>query len=280
MKHYAFIVSALIGAACNSGVENQVLTPQNLVSVSSLISPQDSIVRVFVYQGKTLGEIANASQAVIKDAKLSIADENVSRDLVFSAKTNSYEISNQVLKVMASKTYRLQVITATGIVLKASCTVPPTPAEVVIDGIKDGNDFVFNLNWPPVDNTAYFSFDFELTDVVFKPRLGVTFGPQLALFFGGTQSLFNNKDRPNKPIERKVVNAFVAEKISLKTAFFSMDENTFKYLSTKADANNWNANTSGFVPNLREPQPVFSNVEGGVGVFGGYNKKVSVFKIL
>lgn len=280
MRYYFLVIMGLLLTACDSGVEIQNLMPQNLVSVSSLISPQDSVVRVYVYQGKALGDIARADSAVIKNAKVSIADDNAVSVLVFNSKTNAYEINNQVLKVMASKVYRLQVVTATGITLKAGCTVPPTPADVLIDGVKEGNDFLFNLNWPPLDKTEYFTFNFTLVDVIFKPRLGATFGPQMSLFSTLTRNLFNNKDRPNKPIESRVINAFVAEKVSLKTTFYSMDESTFKYLSTKADANNWNSNTSGFVPNLREPQPVFSNIEGGVGIFGGYNQKITIFKIL
>lgn len=274
------VLSALVFSACDSGVEIEKIAPENLVSVSSLISPQDSVVRVYVYQGKVLGEVARADSAIIKNAKVSIADGNISSVLVFNSKTNAYEINNQVLKITALKTYRLEVVTATGVVLKASCTIPSTPAEVVIEGVKDANDFLFNLNWPPLDKTEYFTFKFELVDVLFKPRLGATSGPTMRFSFASAQSFFDNKDRPSKPIESAVINAFVAEKVSLKTTFYSLDESTFKYLNTKAAANNWNSNTSGFVPNLREPQAIFSNIEGGVGVFSGYNQRIAIFKIL
>ncbi|TAF94831.1 MAG: DUF4249 domain-containing protein [Cytophagales bacterium] len=279
MKHYWLILLAFLVASCDSGVEIERLSLENLVAVSSLISPQDSVVRVYVYQGKALGGIARPDKAIINDAKVSISDESTSKDLVFDAKTNSYAISNQELKITASKQYRLQVSTVGGLVLKATCIVPPNPAEVVIDGVKDGNDFFFNLNWPPIEKTAYFTFNFELTGVVFKPRLGATSGPSLSLFLA-LNNLIDNSSRPSKPIESKVINAFVAEKVSLKTTFFALDKNTFNYLNTKTEANNWNANTSEFVPNLREPQAVFSNIMGGVGIFGAYNKVVFITTIL
>ena len=73
--------------------------PDNLVAVSSLISPQDSVVRVYVYQGKALGEVARSDAAIISDAKVTIEGDNTIHSLVFDAKTNSYSISNQEVKV-------------------------------------------------------------------------------------------------------------------------------------------------------------------------------------
>jgi Domain of unknown function (DUF4249) len=118
-----------------------------------------------------------------------------------------------------------------------------------------------------------------LADVVFIPRLGATSGPSLSFFFTNTTTLFDSNYLPDSPTERKVFNAFLAERVSLKTTFYSMDKNAFNYLATLAEADNWNSNTSGFVPNLREPLPVFSNVSGGVGVFGAVNRRVAVTKI-
>ena len=280
MKNVLFLLLGWWLVSCNSGVEIERLAPKDLVAVSSFISPQDSIVRVYVYQGKALGDIASLEKAVIKDAKVSISDGSVTQNLLFDEKTRSYAISNQILKVTASKQYALQVSTATGTVLKATCQVPPNPAEVQIDGVRDGNDFIFSYAWPPLEKTAYFTYDFDLTDVLFRPRLGATLGPSFSVIAIAQNNLFDNRDRPSKTIERKVINAFLAEKVSIRTVFNSIDKNTFQFLKTKTDANNWNSNASGFIPILREPQPVFSNVTGGVGVFGGYNQRISIFKIL
>ena len=279
MKNVLFLLLGLLLVSCDSGVEIERLAPNDLVAVSSFISPQDSIVRVYVYQGKMLGDIASLDKAVIKNAKVSISDGNTTQNLLFDDKTKSYAISNRILKITASKQYTLQVSTITGTVLKATCQIPPNPDEVQIDGAKDANDFIFSYVWPPLEKTTYFTYNFELTDVVFKPRLGATSGPSIAFTFTVENNLFDNSDRPNNTIERKVFNAFLAEKVSLKTVFQSIDKNTFQYLKTKTDANSWNINASGFIPNLREPQPVFSNVTGGVGVFGGYNQRISIIKI-
>lgn len=259
--------------SCESGVVEERIAPENLVAVSALISPQDSIVRVYVYQGKALGDIARSDLAVIKDAKVTIEGGGMSRDLVFETKTNSYAISNQLLKVRPSKQYKLQVTTKTG-VLKATCVMPPDPEKAIVVGVKSGDDYGFSLEWPAVENVTYFSLGFELKDVIFKPQLGASSGPQLGFILGN--NLFNNKDRANQTIENKIFNAFRAERISLKTTLYSMDENAFNYLKTRSDAYSWSANTSGLIPNLREPQSLYSNIEGGVGIFGAYNQSTTI----
>jgi hypothetical protein len=276
--HYFFgLIACLWIVSCNSGVEIERISPDNLVAVSSLISPQDSVVRVYVYQGKALGEIARSNAAIISDAKVTMEGDNTIHSLVFDAKTNSYSISNQEIKITPSKQYKLQVTTKSGLVLKAACIVPPNPDMTIIKGWQEGNDYVFNLDWPILDKVAFFTFRFELTDVIFKPQLGASSGPSLGLITG--INLFNNNDRPNKLIGSKVFNAFRAEKVALKTTFYSLESNAFNYLKTKDDAYSWSANTSGLIPNLREPQPVFSNIQGGVGIFGAYNQAITITSI-
>ncbi|AEI47130.1 DUF4249 family protein [Runella slithyformis] len=277
LQYFFGLMASLWFASCDSGVETERISPDNLVAVSSLISPQDSVVRVYVYQGKALDELARSDAAIISDAQVTIEEGGILHSLVFDAKTNSYSISNQEIKIAASKRYNLQVTTKPGLVLKAACIVPPNPDMLLIKGWQEGNDYVFNLDWPTLDKVTFFTFRFELTDVIFKPQLGASSGPSLGFITGS--NLFNNKDRPNKLFESKISNAFRAEKVALKTTFYSLESNAFNYLKTKDDAYSWSANTSGLIPNLREPQPVFSNIQGGVGIFGAYNQAITVTSI-
>lgn len=261
--------------SCNSGVEIERIAPENLVAVSSFISPQDSVVRVYVYQGKALGEIARSDAAVISDAKVTIEEGGIRHSLVFEAVSKSYVLNNQILKVTPSRYYTLEVITQSGLVLTASCRVPPTPEPLLLEGEKEGNDFAFRFLWP--EKTPFFTFSFDLKNVIFTPKLGASTGPYLGFVTGG--NLYETANQPAKPLESKVYNAFLAETVSLQTTLYSLDRNAFQYLKTKTDAYNWSANTGGFIPNLREPQPVFSNVQGGVGTFGAYNQSVNLTKI-
>jgi len=263
--------------SCNSGVEVERISADKLVTVNAFISPKDSIIRVYVFKGGALGDVLNVEKAVIKNATVSIANDLGGKGLFFDEKSNSYIISNQLFRVMPTKKHFLKVKTAEGIELNAECVVPASPDEPVIEGNKDNNDFGFSLAWPS-EQTRYYTVLFDLINVDFTPRLGASSGPSLG--FVASANLFDNKDRSPKPVEWKIRNAFLANKISLQTVFTSLDENAYKYLKTRETAYSWNRNSGNFFPNLQEPQPVFSNIRGGVGVFGAYNsvEKIVVIK--
>ena len=262
--------------SCQSGVEIEQISPENLVAVSSLISPQDSIVKVYVYQGKALGSVVRSSEAVISDAKVSIADDSTVYMLHFDAKNNSYFVDNHTLKVRPSKSYKLQVQLPTGAILTGNCTVPPNPDKAVVEGNKEGNDYAFSIQ-KPANNVSFFTFHFELKNVVFVPKLGASTGPYLGILVGN--ALFETKDFIANSIENKVFNAYLADSVSLQTTLYSLDSHSYHYLKTKTDAYTWGANTSGLIPNLKEPKPLYSNIEGGVGIFGAYNRSISLTPI-
>ncbi len=265
-------------SACDSGVEIERIATDKLVAVSSFISPQDSVVSVNVYRGKALGEIARSDNAVVSDAKVSMSDGVKNYDLKYNSKSNRYEIDNAILKVTTLKTYSLQVITTDGIILKSSCQVPATPSDFEIKGYRKGNDYVFGFDWPTNSQIRYFTYNVELVDVKFTPKLGATSGPSLDFTFGLPIYDSNNNKQTN--IERIVTGAYSADKVSLQVKFNSLDPNLYKYLKTKSEADIWSANSNEFVPNLKEPQPVFTNIVGGVGVFGAYSQVVKTVVIL
>jgi len=267
----AFIIYTLIG--CNSGVEIESIDANKLVSVSSFISPKDSIIRAYVFRGGVLGDVLNIEKAIIKNAVVTIFDENLSsKTLVFNSKSNSYIIESKYFKISPSQKYFLKVKTPDGIELNAECQVPDNPDMPAIKGVKNDNNFIFYLATPS-KKIAYYSLSFDLVNVQFTPKLGSTLAPSLNLITDDL--LFENQGTENTT-EWTVYRAFYADKISLKTILISLDENAYRFLKTNRIASNWNNNTGNFFPNLQEPQPVYSNIKGGVGIFGAYNKVESI----
>jgi hypothetical protein len=283
MKHkILFLLVASFGIwglfSCNPDVEIERIATDKLVAVSSFISPQDSVVVVNVYRGKALGEIARSDNVIITNAKVSMTDGTKNYDLKYNPATNRYEIDNLVLKVTPLKTYSLQVLTTDGIVLKANCQVPATPSDLAIKNYRNGNNYVFGFDWPTNSQIRYFTYNVDLVDVKFTPKLGATSGPSVGYTFG--LPIYDSNNNKQKNIERTVFDAYLAEKVSLQIKFSSLDQTTYNYLKTKSEADIWSANSSEFVPNLKEPQSVFTNIVGGVGVFGAYNQTVKTVVIL
>lgn len=274
-KNLVLVVSfwwvAIFGlGACSSGVEIERIDPAQLIAVSSFISPQDSLVRVYVSQGKALGAIVNSNTAVISDAQVSISDGLSTQILTFDSKTQSYVIANKILKITALKTYDLKVKTKDGVSVNATCQVPSVVQGFSLDGNRSENDYVFGFNWKLPENLRYFFYGLDVTNVRFVPKLGQVNGPSVPIF--GSNILIDSKDLPKKQNSHVIFNSFLAETVSLKTTTYGLDENAYKYLKTKQEASSYEGNIDNFFPNLQEPQPVYSNINGGVGVFGAANK--------
>ena len=59
----------------------------------------------------------------------------------------------------------------------------------------------------------------------------------------------------------------------------NLEEALHRYMSDNRNLSNWNSNTSGFIPSFREVKSVYSNVEGGIGIFAGYNRSEITVKV-
>lgn len=276
MRYYILIGLLLAGLwGCDSGVEVERIAANQLISVSSFISPQDSIVRVYVFKGRDLGSSARADSSVLRDAQVTISDGNKSVVLPYNTSLRSYVVDNKTLKITASKQYQLRV-KAGNIVCTASCKIPENPIAPIISQSRENDDFTGVLSWPATETARYFTLSYDLRDVIFRPQLGNTTGPYTGFL---SSTLFDRQKQDSEEFEIRVFNAFKADKVSLRVVYQVIDEPTFNYLKTYRDFDNWRINSDGFIPNLREPQAVFSNIQGGVGIFGGYNQATLLFKI-
>jgi hypothetical protein len=215
-----------------------------------------------------MGGIARPDSALIRDAQVSIFDEVRNIPLTYNPSQKCYTVSNRIVNIQPAKEYKLQVKVG-DIVCRASCQIPPNPGTPIINQSKQNDDFIAILTWPNSEKSRYFILNYSLKEVIFRPQIGNTTGPYTSFL---TNSLFDRQKDEANELEIRVFNAFKADRVSLAISYQVLDENTYNYLKTYQDFNNWKINTEGFIPNLREPQPVFDNIEGGIGVFGGYNQ--------
>ncbi|MFN4145194.1 MAG: DUF4249 domain-containing protein [Runella sp.] len=260
---------------CQSGVEVARIAPDELISVSSFLSPQDTLIRVNVLRGRALNTTARVDSALIRDAQVIITSHGQNIQLTYNEALRCYVTTPKSLPIKPSERYHLRVKVGSKL-CTASCQIPENPIQPTIQPQREEDHFIGILDWPSTPLPRFFTLTYELRDVIFKPQLGSTRGPYTGFL---TDNLFDRQKQNTQALELRVFNAYKAERISLRIVYQALDEPTFRYLKTYRDFDNWRSNTSGFIPNLREPQPVFSNIEGGVGIFGGYNQTVLNFKI-
>ena len=266
------LISAL--SSCDSGVETENISAEDLYSVSSFISPQDTVFRVYLYHGKAIGTIDNPDFALVDNAEVIITDGILQSDtLQFNSEHYEGEIKN--VEIEALKTYFLKIRLATGGTLEASCTVPPTPEIPQVTGERTNDDYLFQVSWNNPEGFQYFILApfgegfYESTTPAGTRKEQITARLLDDIRFpSDDQSSFNI-------YEGIVSRAYLAENPAVTIYLRNVEESLYKYFETYYDFEEWDNNNEGnLFPNFREPQPVFSNIEGGVGIFAGHNQSV------
>lgn len=133
------------------------IKPEKLLAVTSFISPQDSVFKVFVFRGSPLGSTIKKDSAAVKDALVTISD-GIGYDTLYltfeinpntGPGTRSYRYSGKKQNVIVTTggTYQLNVQTPSGENIHAECTIPPTPGAPAVTGERENDDYNFIVQW-------------------------------------------------------------------------------------------------------------------------------------
>ena len=304
------LVIALLSACVREEVLDDIQSDyfeQQLV-IHSLISPGDSIL-VNVGRSGPLGDSLQATK--VTNASVTITDEQgqvVQLPLVQEGYyTTVYGISQQDFAIRAGATYTLSVTHPELPTVEASCTVPEaaTPLEAVRyvgkSRIPDDGRFTYDVqvNWydsGPYLHRVYLSGDYTTTN----PEDGSVL----------EQGTYHHRQDPFHGIEKvdslfTYYNAFFSSKLfyldtlpngfilansvleapttyEITTYLITPDEHMARYqASQEIFAQNESELSSGsFIGLYRGIIPEYSNVQGGLGVFGAYLRSEPVYLTL
>ena len=157
----AFLI--LLVAACNPHVELEDITAAKLLSISCVISPQNTVFTAYVFRASPLGSTVKYDSAAVKNALVTISDGQAFDTLTLTSEVDlrkntiyKYKGKRKNVNVVAESKYYLEVSTTTGDHISANCTIPPTPGDPIVDGTKVNNDFNFTISWTDVKLDKYF----------------------------------------------------------------------------------------------------------------------------
>ena len=275
------LLGAVLLTACNPGVDTAFIPPSNLVAVSAALSPQDTLLAVYLYRGQPLGKVLPEEQTVERNATVELSDGTRTVRLTYQPARLRYERPAAALPILAGNAYFLTVKTADGIALKSQCRVPPAVTDLRIAGTQQPNDFEFEITWtaPPDQPFAW---------VRGRTASASTTGPNFSgnVRFDGTggpdfvRAWLTDQQRGGRnTLTGRVLDAARRKPLLLNIEVLNLEPALHRFLVDTRDLNNFNANTDGFIPTFREPRPVASNVEGGVGIFAAYNRSETVLMI-
>lgn len=273
---YLFITSNLL-FGCKSGVEFENIQGQDLVAVSSFISPQDTILTATVSKGYSLDGIFRTDSLLVKDAEVILSSEQKNVILKYNEKTKVYESLVKQIKIEQGKIYTLTVRTKQNKVITGQCTIPSNLKEGKVIGQRKNDDLAYFSEWERVSGYNYYLSKQLVKGTYLVNNKLATLTPQLN--FTNESSIIEVKESEKIEISGGVSNWYKSNNANLLLTLAVLDDNTFKYLKSLENYNNFNANLSNTFPSFTEPQPIYSNMKGeGIGIFGGFQQTSVILK--
>lgn len=308
MKKYSIILSVIIiiFASCQKNATDVKLPPAKIqLVVQSFISPQDSLIKVYVSQSTPIfgqSQQNNGGSITLPDAKVEITYHSIIYNLLYNSSEDAYIIDSNHLKIIAGETYNIKVSRG-GETVTASCTVPfALPFDLSLDKIqlqaeidpitKDTMNTFYRMATsftdlaPPSDyyrlhisgttkSVQYFyNSQGNIIDSSFSDH------QNYAYFENNDQEFVSDVDNSNTKILQNS-SLYLNDKqqsgklVSTNITFGIMhtDVNYYKYhISANAHLNN-QGNP------FAEPSLVFTNIQGGLGIFAAYNYRYWIKKL-
>jgi|GEM_PF-1716226 len=267
--------------ACDPGVEGPGIPPDRLVAVSSFISPQDSLLTVYVIRGQAIGGKIQDEAAVISDAVVELSDAVNRVPLGYNPTTKRYETPAGRLPIRAESTYFLTVTTFDRQRLTSQCRVPVAPTNLRLESNPQSRDIEFEAIWEVPAGNPYALLQFVTPPL--NPNTGPFIDGNVRLDVPGNFTIGNyltdSQQSGRNVIQGRVLDATRWPGNSLRMEVANLEASLHRYLTDYRDLSTWNNNTDGFIPSFREPKALYSNIEGGIGIFAAYNRSELVQKI-
>ncbi|MDZ4759134.1 MAG: DUF4249 domain-containing protein [Bacteroidota bacterium] len=297
MKNYIiiFLIFPTVFSSCQKDATNVKLPPAKiLLVVQSFISPQEALVKVYVSKSTPIfGYKQQANYNTIKDATVEITNNNIVYKVLYSIQEDAYTIDSTLLKIIAGETYNLKVTHGTEMVT-ASCVVPYTlPFDLSLDKIelkaeidqhtKDTMSTYYRLATSFTDLKSpsdyyrlFISSESKIWEYVYDNQGNIIDSNlngrnNYAYFENDEHEFVTDAEYDNKKVIQNST-IFLAEgkgeriqRTSITFGIMHTDINYYKY-HTSAIAHMNNQDNP-----FAEPSLVFTNIQGGLGIFAAYN---------
>jgi len=259
-----FLASLISSCAVEEYIDIPNTGEQKIV-VFSIISPGDSLF-VEVNYSTNLNEWTDSQTSRVSDAIVTLHnEEGKSTALTFDQNRSIYFGSQENLPIEAGKIYILKIATQKGETLIATCQVPEasavwsnlTKTKIVEAGIEF---FRINGTWDGLPESPGYTVFIESTDEL---ENGITYSRKYEAKYWEISRVQNYYS-----FQRLLPsNTLVRADFSLIT----MDSNLHSFnLATIPYKEFIDLNRADIINSFKGVYPAYTNIEGGVGVFGAY----------
>jgi hypothetical protein len=272
-------------------VDEQLQTANAKLAVIALLSPSDSLVAAFVSVVNPLNKEFNVSESVPRNAKVSIISGGKKIILPFVDSTQRYQLFDKGF-IKFNNQYELLVEVNGYNSVHSSCNM----LKEIIPTASISNDdkkVTFTIKWKdtPIETNAYSVYvrywNQQVRSISFS---GVIWNNSIGSSFNVSDVNLSN------PEITAIGNLTKSKSISDTTTFFvnftNIDQQTSTFLSKRSsqynqnesnqqsisdfisDVSNKQADLNSFFERFKEPVLLPTNIENGLGYFGGYSRKI------
>lgn len=284
MKNLLAPLAVLGLLACDTDVTQDYTIPytERLV-LESFISPQDTLIEVRVMKtAPSIGKVdrSDVNSRILPDARVELSNGSRTVTLPFAVlpirqpnglpSVNGYFLDARQFPIEAGQTYTLRVSTPAGLRAEARCTIPAqnlTPAEVE-----------FTRDTVLVDGRERPTFSMRVRDQPGQPNYYTLTGWRTQVFnndprntfrYGFLANYLTDAGRDGEWLNAGRYTIYRDSSPSTSPETFELylattDAAYYEYYTTVEKQRDAQGNP------FAEPQPVYSNVSGGLGVFAGY----------
>ncbi len=287
---YACLLATVFLLACEKEVTSIKLpAASSQLVIHSFISPQDTMLNVYVTESKPVtGDRPGSVSTPVADAAVTLSDGERTISLpVTSIFTGSrgdvYRVRAEAFPVVAGRTYFLEVSTPDGRRATAQCTVPEarvTPEFLMDSAVRNdyGQEYVKytgRIRWLDYPGeTNFYRTDGEIWFVRPAGR-GELVEERFRLNYDFRANHFFSDSRLDGALLTSPEFSFnITENINSATVYaylLTTDRSYFEYHRTLRAGENDNP--------FAEPVLIYSNVEGGQGVFAAFNRTTLIRKV-
>jgi hypothetical protein len=289
MKNIAVILLvtyAILLTACESTVTDINLPDsKSKLVVVSFISPSDDIISVLLIESAPLYGVPKKSQdKVIRNAAVSISEGANTLELSFNPATNAYEASAEAFKIQYRKTYTLTVSTPDGRKATARCTVPGVKVETATNSLdsigktfmgQSGSTWHLNAAWPHVPGADFYRLAVSRKSISIT-NSGTNFYDDLANYGKLRSSHIAVKEKEASSYSFANIPVYLShddldgpfDSAGFKNRTTSL---TVFIMVTSQEYYRYHESIERYSEGVfSEPSQVYTNVNGGLGVFGAY----------
>lgn len=261
-----YIICILIFVnSCTKDADVKLPAVASKLVINSFLSPQDSLVKVTVTLSQPLYNNSNSGQYYnVSDATVQINDGSVTKTLLYNSVTNYYYIPFSQLPIVVGNTYYLTVSTPDGKNVNASTSIPTAnstltfSSQVVIDP-NQGDQYSITANWIDSPGTEdYYRIAFYAKQ--FYP------GDIDTTYYSAFSDNFSDKDNDGKTFNQNFT-VYSQNSTGSEGELYLIHATKEYYLfHTKL------ADAAGSGNPFSEPVQMYSNINGGYGIFAGFNQ--------